>query len=398
MHRVAEALRQAVQRGQWSEGARLPTTRQLAEQFEVSLNTVQGALRELEMQGLIERRARVGTFVRSRAGRGKPPRARRNGRQIAVLWSNLARDPLQPKSDGWAQQIVYSAEEKFAQAGYHLTLVADRPARSGDALEPVERLRRFGGDLAGVFGFASPQLESLLEPLDDMGVPWLTVKPRRPQSVDNFISADNFTGGRLVGRAFAAMQCRHVLLIGDRCNKQSEMDKMHGLLQGYIEGGGSLRHVEYVHRDNATEPVGYRYACEHLDKHGVPDAVFTAGDYLAVGVMRACRERGIAVPGQVAIVGSTGLMFGRYTHPALTTLAQPMDAMGEALAETLMQMVEQGTTRASGRYIPCELVVRESCVLPVDLWRALEREYGSTCPIRAETADETEIVELSEEG
>ena len=53
---LAKLLRQAIQRGQWSVGAPLPTTRQLANEHGVSLVTVRAVLQRLEQQGLIERR------------------------------------------------------------------------------------------------------------------------------------------------------------------------------------------------------------------------------------------------------------------------------------------------------------------------------------------------------
>lgn len=63
-YQLAQLLRSEIARGAWPAGTRLPTELQLAEQYQVSVITVQRALRELEDEGLIERYRGRGTFVR----------------------------------------------------------------------------------------------------------------------------------------------------------------------------------------------------------------------------------------------------------------------------------------------------------------------------------------------
>jgi DNA-binding GntR family transcriptional regulator len=62
--RLADEFRQKIELGEWAVGARLPTTRELADAYNVSVNTIQTAFRELQADDLVERRPGVGGFVK----------------------------------------------------------------------------------------------------------------------------------------------------------------------------------------------------------------------------------------------------------------------------------------------------------------------------------------------
>nr|BFF16089.1 hypothetical protein GCM10025699_73920 [Microbacterium flavescens] len=63
-----------------------------------------------------------------------------------------------------------------------------------------------------------------------------------------------------------------------------------------------------------------------------PDAIVCADDLIAIGVLRAARETGVAVPSALQVTGVDDIVFSSYVTPALTTLAQPTDRMAaEAL-------------------------------------------------------------------
>ncbi len=74
--RVAETLAEAIHRGDWKPGERLPAERELAQQFDVSRPTVREAVIALELDGLVEVRIGSGVYVAEPvAGAGRRPRA-----------------------------------------------------------------------------------------------------------------------------------------------------------------------------------------------------------------------------------------------------------------------------------------------------------------------------------
>jgi LacI family transcriptional regulator len=113
--------------------------------------------------------------------------------------------------------------------------------------------------------------------------------------------------------------------------------------------------------------MGHDVFLEHVNKYGPPRGVFATGDFQALGAIRACRELGLSVPEQVAVIGATGLEVAAYSHPSLTVLDTPMENMGADAAAMLLEMAREGVRRMSGRYAKANLTVRESCPIPTEV-------------------------------
>ena len=91
-----------------------------------------------------------------------------------------------------------------------------------------------------------------------------------------------------------------------------------------------------------------------------PTAVFCYNDMTAVGVLRACRTAGLAVPGDLSVVGYDNIALSAYTSPPLTTVAQPMREMGHR-ATIMALALSRGEDVEKNVVLLVELVVRESC-------------------------------------
>ena len=93
-----------------------------------------------------------------------------------------------------------------------------------------------------------------------------------------------------------------------------------------------------------------------------PDAVFCASDFSATGVLEHCRERGLAVPERVKIVGFANEPFTRYLTPALTSVDQRSEELGATAAQLLMDRIE-GVAEAQQPQevnLTAELIIRAS--------------------------------------
>ncbi|MBI4025526.1 MAG: substrate-binding domain-containing protein [Verrucomicrobia bacterium] len=83
-----------------------------------------------------------------------------------------------------------------------------------------------------------------------------------------------------------------------------------------------------------------------------PDAIYCAGDLLALGAVRALRERGLRVPKDVSVVGAAGVDLSGTLCPRLTATRQPLEQIGEELLAMLCQRIEQGGAAVTGRILP----------------------------------------------
>ena len=121
-----------------------------------------------------------------------------------------------------------------------------------------------------------------------------------------------------------------------------------------------------------TTESGREAMRQWLKKHAgqpLPQAIYCASDAVALGCMESLAEAGIRVPDDVSVAGFDDTLGARTSVPQLTTMRQPLHAMGERAVDLLMARIAQqnGAGRPlSGKTVvfPVELVARGSVVAP----------------------------------
>lgn len=89
-------------------------------------------------------------------------------------------------------------------------------------------------------------------------------------------------------------------------------------------------------------------------------AVVCGSDILALGVVRAARIRGLRVPQDVSVVGADDSLLTQFTDPPLTTVRQPVVAMGQTISRTLLDLISGGEPPTHELLLAPELIVRGS--------------------------------------
>jgi LacI family transcriptional regulator, repressor for deo operon, udp, cdd, tsx, nupC, and nupG len=88
--------------------------------------------------------------------------------------------------------------------------------------------------------------------------------------------------------------------------------------------------------------------------------IICASDVLALGAIRAVRRLGLAVPEDVSVVGFDDSAFMNCTNPPLTTVRQPIEAIGRAAVTLLASQIDRAPVTAEELLFEPELVVRGS--------------------------------------
>jgi LacI family xylobiose transport system transcriptional regulator len=112
-------------------------------------------------------------------------------------------------------------------------------------------------------------------------------------------------------------------------------------IDGYraaLETAGIAFDPRLVRNGNFHHVAGYTEALEMLRLPDRPTAVFTGNDLQALGLYEAARELGLAIPGDVSVVGFDDLPLARWISPPLTTVRQPLTEMAEAAARLVIDL------------------------------------------------------------
>ena len=170
------------------------------------------------------------------------------------------------------------------------------------------------------------------------------------------VCADDVMGARLAVQHLAALGHRRIAHIdgGKGAGASSRRSGYVAAMRAAALGS----HVQVVAAD-FTEAAGRQSAQRLLQTGEMPTAVFTANDLSAVGVMDALDGAGLAVPGDVSVVGYDNTAFAALHHISLTTIDQPRQQMGR-LAATMLVAVLHGSGALSHVLLQPQLVIRST--------------------------------------
>ena len=98
-----------------------------------------------------------------------------------------------------------------------------------------------------------------------------------------------------------------------------------------------------------------------------PTAIFASNDEMAVGIIDAASAAGIAIPGDISLVGFDDNAIARTVRPRLTSVRQPLEEMGEAACQLLIDSSRQFSRAGQHRQVPFQIMERDSvaeCAVP----------------------------------
>jgi LacI family transcriptional regulator len=179
------------------------------------------------------------------------------------------------------------------------------------------------------------------------------------------VSVDNLSGGEQAAAHLISLGHRRVVVLTGTVEVQQTNDRYAGVRKAFQAAGldpdRAVRQVR-VPPPNVAESAAA--ALDHiLHLPDPPTAILCLNDLAALGVIGGLRERGIAVPRQMSVVGYDDAVFSAQLAPPLTTVRQPKRELAQAAAAMLLDESRPGHQHQSLVYRP-RLVLRASAAPP----------------------------------
>jgi len=354
---ILEHVRQSILGGEYKAGDRLPTDGQLMRQFSTSRPTVARAMRDLEMEGYLERRAGSGSFVRVPA-QTKPS-------LIGILTPEVGEHELfQPI----CSEIALQCQK------HNLSLLwADTPGNGNgsgttdherNAKELCERYISLG--VAGVFFAPVEFSETMLvanreiaEQLDANGISVVLLDrdierlPKRSRF--DLVGIDNFRAGYMQADHMLSLGSKRVAYVSREVSASTIDLRIAGFRHAMASNGRSAKDTLEFCGDLASPSFIDSLVAES------PDAIICANDTTAMMLMRSLIQRGIKIPEDVRMIGIDDVKIAEMAVVPLTSIHQPCRAIGSAAVNTMVRRIENRKMCAHDIQVDVELVVRDSC-------------------------------------
>ncbi|GIF02438.1 LacI family DNA-binding transcriptional regulator [Paractinoplanes rishiriensis] len=272
-------------------------------------------------------------------------------RQTGIVALAVSHDDPELFADPFFAQVIVGVSAALEETDLHLLLCLASSGRGRSRLTNLLNTR--GVD--GIMLMALRGDDPLTHIVRKSGLP--AVYGGRPLHFEPqwYVDSDNVGGARLATEHLVGLgRTRIVTITGQQGTEVGEARH-----RGYREAmvmAGLTPYGEAA--GDFTEASGAAAMTALLDRHPDLDAVFAASDNMAAGALRVLREAGRSVPAEVAVVGFDNLGIAGRTTPPLTTVHQPIQALGREMTRLLLGLIA-GEDRTS-IILPTRLVLRES--------------------------------------
>ena len=246
------------------------------------------------------------------------------------------------------------SEKKYASFIYYI----------GEEENEVERAERVCLERhpLGIL-FLGSDLEFFKERFDRLEIPCVLVTNSAAElGFDNLssVSTDDEAGAQAAVAHLLKLGHRNIGILGGYMEKShAAHTRYKGCEKAFAEQGMKLESGRQYRSAFFSMEEGY-HAMEQLFEQ-MPDltAVFAMADVLAVGAIRAIRDRGLRVPEDVSVMGFDGIELGNYLSPRLTTVRQARERIADRSLEILLSDIA-GERPAVHELLPFDIVEGES--------------------------------------
>lgn len=232
--------------------------------------------------------------------------------------------------------------------------------------ELVEQLEERG--VTGIVFLSGLHADTRADPtryarLASRGVPFVLINGYNDRIDAPFVSPDDGAAARMAVRHLAELGHERIGLAVGPARYVPSRRKADGFVAALTESFGLSRGQAERRVQHTLFSVegGHAAAAALLDEGCT--GVVCGSDLMALGVVRAARQRGLAVPADVSVVGFDDSQLIAFTDPPLTTVRQPVQAMATAAVGALIEEIHE---RAQGRQTPpqrTEFVFRPELVV-----------------------------------
>ncbi|HUV38598.1 MAG TPA: GntR family transcriptional regulator [Planctomycetota bacterium] len=355
---IADYYEHLIRTGKLPAGELLPSEDALAGKHGVTRTTLRRAFAVLVNRGLVVKRQGRGSYVAS----AEVVAERARGHVVIAVW----RAPVADDEFALERKRRRHGHYEFTQGVVDALSEYGRPFRicyfdaSARSVEKVAAKIREEKDV-GILGFDVEYPESM-DGLLSLGLPLVCVDSLSfGRSVD-VVQADNRGGMAEATLHLLRTTPGPLTFVGSRASFERggpHQERLEGFREAHRKLGRELSD-DYVFFDWIHPGAGQEAARKMLELDPRPTGVVCSDDDFACGVFAGLRSAGVAVPGEVSLVGFGNAVPSRANFPGLSTVSMDIAAMGGRAVELLEDRIKNPGDGPAVVTVPTRLILRQS--------------------------------------
>lgn len=359
---LSRQLAAEINSGKYRPGDRLPSEAQLVKRFGVSRPTVGRALRDLEVQGLIARRAGSGTYVRNpREGTAVQP----GFAQLGLIVPSLRHTEIFESICGELASLarVHDYGLLWGGTAHPLSPETDLSIQEAETLCDQFIERRTVGVFFIPFEHCTgceAANERITTKLHKAGVPVVLIDrdilPFPQRSGIDLVGIDNFAGGYGLSTHLIKLGARSLAYVTLPSTAPTVNARIAGARVAMLDHGIPIAPDFVLTGDPTDEKFVRSFAVARQ-----LDAILCTSDHIAAQLLQTLNRLRIRVPEQIRLVGFDDMRIASLLTVPLTTMAQPCRDIAIVAFQAMRERLIEPTLPARSLQLTPRLVVRESC-------------------------------------
>jgi LacI family transcriptional regulator len=275
---------------------------------------------------------------------------------------------------GWMGELLIGMMNTCRRIGYHLEIEGvgnfeGQPIETDLNPDDITRLI----DASRIDGIILPPPvcfnQMVLDVIAAQHIPCLRIAGKPMNNIDLRVSIDNLAAGCEITNHLISLGHKNIAIIKGPKPFTASALRYEGFVKAMTDHGLEVPKSN-VTTGNFDVQSGYQCARKMLRQRIRPSAIFASNDEMAAGVLAAAQELKISVPERLSVAGFDDAPIAHSVWPKLTTVRQPLRAMGEKAVELLERYVRHMNDKAAESITPIELLDYELIV----------RQSTGSCP------------------
>jgi DNA-binding LacI/PurR family transcriptional regulator len=254
-------------------------------------------------------------------------------------------------------EITENIKTEALSKGYFL-ITGSAPNKE-EARSIFDQFMRRRVDGLIVFDPSMDRRDQLLSNSVENGFPVVYVGAFPEKRNASGIRPDDIQGGMTAAKVLLEHGHREIAVIAGPLNEECASDRLKGFTDELDSNHCPLESAR-IESCSWLPQSGYQAMVSLFEKQFPITAVFCQSDMIAIGAMRAIRERNLRIPEDISIIGFDDIPLSNYLEPPLTTIHQDLDEIGKHAARLLIEKIENPVKDPEFIFVENTLVIRNS--------------------------------------
>jgi LacI family transcriptional regulator len=266
-------------------------------------------------------------------------------------------------SNPFFANIARRIEELAYKNGYKIIY----SSTDNDTMRTKELIQMFRERHVDGYIISPPEgIEDDVNSLINAGIPVVFFDRYLSDIVVDSVTIDNFSSSYNAVKYLISTGCKNIGFVTLDSLQTQMQDRLNGYEKAIDEAGLSMHVKEIAFNQNPDNIV--RHIVDFLERKTKLDAIFFATNYLGISGLKAIRNLGRSIPGEISVITFDDHELFELHNPSITAIFQPVDEISDQVINILLNKMKPGgkQKKEHNLVLPTEMVTRHSTKAAID--------------------------------